>query len=121
MLTATILHNPHCSKSRQALTFLQQHPYNIIVRDYIHQPLSLLELQQWQQALQLRPKCWLRQKEAIFEQLNVDVEHDSDVLQVMTQHPQLIERPLIQIAERAVVGRPLDNLKQLIAATDATL
>lgn len=113
----TILHNPRCSKSRQALALLQQHQADLTVIDYQKTPLSKAELTAVVTKLAITPRDLLRTKEEAYQslQLNNSELSDDALLEAMLAQPKLMERPVIFDDSRAVIGRPPEKVLELLA------
>lgn len=106
-----IYHNPRCQKSREGLEILKNSGEKFKIREYLKEPLSEDELRVLLKKLQLSPIQLIRQKESIwkddFKGLNLS---DAELISLMARHPKLIERPLVEDENRAVVGRPASNI-----------
>lgn len=111
------LHNPSCSKSRAALEVVRTAGIDLPVREYLEEPLSIDELRRIVQLLGVRPIDIVRRGESEFAALGLsDATPDEDVLRAMATHPILIERPIVVRNGRAVVARPLEKVKEMLAA-----
>lgn len=112
-----ILHNPRCSKSRQALQLLQSHGIELPVIEYLQKPLSKAELRELCALLGIKPLDLIRQKEDLFGELGLSHDNgytDAQWLDVLASHPKLMERPIVIYRGRAVVARPPENLLALL-------
>ena len=110
-----IWHNPRCSKSRQALTLLEDHGAEVTVRRYLDDAPSLAELQEAQAQLGLSAVEMMRTGEALFKELGLSKTDPDDVLlQAMADHPKLIERPVVFAGDRAVIGRPPEKVTDIL-------
>jgi arsenate reductase len=112
---ATIWHNPRCSKSRETLARLQDAGVDVTVRAYLDDPPTADDLAAMATRLGLRPRDFLRTKEDAWRALEVDPEDDRAVLAAMATDPRLIERPIVQVGERAVLGWPPDAVDALLS------
>jgi len=112
----TIYHNPRCSKSRQALSLLQQHQIEPTIIDYRKQPPSVGQLKQLLQLAQLKVKDIIRTKEDLYStlKLNQSTPSDDELLAILCQHPILIERPIVYTKNRAIIARPAEKVLELI-------
>lgn len=112
-----ILHNPRCSKSREALTLLQQHALQIEVIEYLKTPLTADELADLLIKLGISARQLLRSKEDEYTQLGLDDMSMSEqqLIDAMVQQPKLIERPVIIKGNKAVIGRPVSNIMSLLS------
>ncbi len=112
-----IWHNPRCSKSRQALTLLEDAGAEPVVRRYLDEPPTAAELDGALTALGLEPWDIARTGEARAKELGLkDMDHDRDTwIELMVANPILIERPIVIAADgRAVVGRPPERVTELL-------
>lgn len=109
------LHNPHCSKSRAARDLVREANIDLPIREYLHNPLTLDELREIVQLLRVRPIEIVRRNEPQFAALGLsDETNDDDVLRAMAEHPILIERPIVIRNGRAVVGRPVEKVREIL-------
>lgn len=110
-----LLHNPRCSKSRQAKAMLEERGVAFRERCYLEEPLSRDELRDLAARLGRPAREWVRRKEAAFAEAGLDEEaKDGAILDAMAAHPILLERPILVRGERARVGRPPDDLLELL-------
>ena len=116
MTIYTIFHNPRCSKSRQALGLLQEQGIEPEVVEYLKTPLSTQTLQNLCQKLGVNVVDMMRTKERDFKELGLGDRGvtDDELLQAMTQNPILLERPIVVCGDKAVIGRPPENVLELI-------
>jgi arsenate reductase (glutaredoxin) len=113
-----IYHNPKCSKSRQALELIQSAEADLNVIEYLKTPPSVSELESLLDMLNCKPEEIVRKKEALFTELGLRENPPQSAqawLEVLAQNPQLIERPIVTDGTRAVIGRPLENVKALLS------
>lgn len=114
-MTDVFLHNPRCSKSRAALELVREAGVELPVREYLQVPLSIEELRGIVQLLGVRPIDIVRRGEPQFAALALsDDTPDEEVLRAMAEHPILIERPIVVLGGRAVVGRPPESVKEIL-------
>ena len=110
-----IYHNPRCSKSRQALALIQEHDFDIDVVEYMKSPLSRAELQELLRKLGFGPRDLIRRFETEFKSAGVsDETSDDELLDLMLAHPRIIQRPVIEVGDHAVVGRPPERALDLL-------
>ena len=117
MSDCTIYHNPRCSKSRQTLALLQERDLDIITVAYLESPPSIEELDRICQALDVEPLGLMRTKEKRFTELGLDKGDQrsrQEWLQLMVDNPILIERPIVVIGDKAAIGRPLENVLNIL-------
>jgi len=116
MSIITIWHNPRCSKSRQTLQLIRDGGFEPSIVDYLEAPPSKAELKDALRRLGLGPRDLMRTKESLYRELSLDDEtlSDADLVQAMIDNPLLIERPIVFRGRRAVIGRPPENVLQLL-------
>ncbi len=112
----TIYHNPRCSKSRQALALLEEHGISPDVRLYLQEPLDRAEMTALLNLLDMKASQLVRRGEAEFKALQLsDETPEGDWLDALLNHPKLMERPVVSRGDKAVVGRPPENVLALLA------
>lgn len=111
----TIYHNPRCRKSREGLAILEDSgkAFNTVL--YLKEPLSKDQLVALLQQLNLKPEALVRKTEKIWktEYSGKDLDENA-IIDAMIKHPVLIERPIVSDGTRAVLGRPPENISQLL-------
>lgn len=115
-MTATIYHNPHCSKSRQTLRLLQERGVEARVIDYLKTPPNAAELGAILKLLDLQPRQLMRRQEAPYKELGLDDPALSreQLIAAMVENPVLIERPVVLANGRAALGRPPENVLAIL-------
>lgn len=116
-MSITIYHNPRCSKSRQTLQLLQDRgiePEQVL---YLDNPPTVKALAALLDKLGMTPRELLRKGEDAYKTLSLADESltDAALLRAMVEHPKLIERPIVVKGDKAVLGRPPENVLDLIA------
>ena len=111
-----IFHNPRCSKSRQALQILQDSNCDIEIINYLETNLNASLIKDVLHKLSLKPRDILRTSEQDYKDNNLKEDNfsDDDLIDYMIKHPKLIERPIVIKEHRAVLGRPPENVLELI-------
>ena len=115
---AQIYHNPRCSKSRETLQLLIDNDVSVEIIDYQLDPPSVARLRELTAKLGRPAKSLLRFQEDIATELQLspdDNRSEDEWLTLLSRHPRLIERPIVVIGERAVLGRPPENVLALLA------
>jgi arsenate reductase len=115
-MTVVIYHNPRCSKSRQALQLLQEHGVEPEIVLYLEQPPTKKQLQELLKKLGIGARELLRKSEDEYRQLGLDdpALSEAAIVAALAAHPKLIERPIVVKGARAVLGRPPENVLQLL-------
>ena len=115
MANVQIWHNPRCSKSRNAVALLEENGVDAEVVKYLDTPPSRAELIAVLDMLGLSAKGLMRNKEDIYKELGINDIHDEDVLiSLMLANPKLIERPIVIKDGKAAIGRPIENIMEII-------
>jgi arsenate reductase len=116
MSDLTIYHNPRCSKSRQTLQIIKDYGLEPTVVEYLKAPLNKFELKNISKLLNRRPKDFVRKNEADFKENNIKniIENDTKLITEMVKFPKIIERPIVISRNKAVIGRPPDNVLELL-------
>ena len=111
-----IYHNPRCSKSRQTLQLLRVAGIEPTIIEYLKTPPKKDELKNISKLLGLRPKEFVRKTEKDFKDnhLSESLEDDDKIIEAMSLSPKIIERPIVVSGVRAVIGRPPENVQELI-------
>jgi arsenate reductase len=110
-----IWHNPRCSKSRQTLALLEARGIQPRVVKYLESPPSRAELEFVLEQLGIEPIELMRTKEKIYKELNLKEIDDPDILiNAMLQHPKLIQRPIVIRGEKVAIGRPPENVVDIL-------
>ena len=111
-----IYHNPRCSKSRQTLEILDQHDLETEIVLYLDNPPSAEEIVSILNKLELNPRDILRKGEDAYKELNLknDKLTNKDLINFMVENPKLIERPIVIRGDKAVIGRPPENVLSLV-------
>jgi len=115
-MTVQIIHNPRCSKSRQALSLLEKHNIEPEIILYLEDAPSVSDLREILLKLDMKPRDIMRTGEKIYKELELaDEGLDNDaLLTVLSGHPILIERPIIITEDKAVIGRPAENILDIL-------
>ena len=84
--------------------------------NYYVQPLTRKKLTELIRKLNLKPRELLRKSEPIYKELGLaeDKFSDSELIALMIEHPDLLQRPIVERGDRAVLGRPVENVKELL-------
>ena len=100
-------HNPRCAKSREALSLLQEKGIAPEIREYLKTPPNKEELTALIVKLGIKALDLVRKTEPIFKDEFKGKElSESEWVEVMVEHPKLIERLILIEGNKAVVGRP---------------
>ncbi|MDX3773728.1 arsenate reductase (glutaredoxin) [Chromatiaceae bacterium AAb-1] len=112
----TIYHNPRCSKSREALSLLEQSGQPFQVIEYLKTPPTADELVSLLQKLNITARQLLRTKEDEYQQQQLDnpALSEQQLITAMVATPKLIERPIVVKGDKAAIGRPVTNISGIL-------
>ena len=112
----TIYHNPRCSKSRETLQLLESRGIKPDVVLYLETPPDAQTLKTLLKKLGLKPRELMRQKEAEYKEMGLQDPSLSDeqLIDAMVECPKLIERPIVVQGKKAALGRPPENVLEIL-------
>jgi arsenate reductase len=114
-MKARIWHNPRCSKSRETLAILEATPgIEIEVVEYLKTPPTAAELARLYARAGITPREGLRAGEPVARELGLADAGDDAILDAMTRHPILIERPLVETDKGVRLGRPPEKVREIL-------
>jgi len=110
-----IYFNPDCSKCKEVLGILDNNACSVEIRNYLQVPPSVEELKVLVQILGCKAMDIVRVKETLFQEQFAHLLMDEDAcLLMLSQHPILIERPILIDGQRALLGRPVEKVFDFI-------
>ena len=111
----TIYHNPRCSKSRTTLALLEEKGIQPEVVRYLETEPGEGEIRQLLDKLGITAAQLVRRGEDAYKSAGLGKDSsEAELIAAMAQHPKLIERPIVVSGDRAVLGRPPENVLDLI-------
>jgi arsenate reductase len=114
-MKARIFHNPRCSKSRATLALLEQRGMDLDIVQYLENPPSRGTLESLLKKLGLKPRDLIRSAEPEFRESGLTLDaSDGELLDLMVAVPKLIERPIVEIGNRARIGRPPERVLEIL-------
>ena len=115
-MKAVIHHNPMCGTSRKTLEILRESGADVTVNEYLKTTPGRDELERLYQRAGISPREGLRAKEPLAEELGLlgDGVTDDAILDAMTKHPILINRPLVETEKGVVLARPQDKVREIL-------
>jgi len=115
-MSITIYHNPKCSKSRQTLELLKSRGIKPVIIEYLKEPPDQATLKKILRLLKMKPRELMRTREDIYKKARLDREDlgDDALISAMIKHPILIERPIVLANGKAAIGRPPENVLEII-------
>lgn len=117
MTDITLYHYSGCSKSRAALALLEERGIQATVVHYLDTPLDAQHISALLKKLGLSARELIRSSESIYSEMALDNPDlsETELIDAMVQAPILIQRPILEVGSRAAIGRPIDNLIELLA------
>lgn len=112
-MKARIYHNPRCSKSRATLALLTARAVELAVVNYLETPLSKNELRELARKLGAPALTLVRVGEPEFEAHAGRALSDDEVFDLLVAHPRLLQRPIVELGDRALIGRPPERVLEL--------
>ncbi len=109
-----ILHNPRCSKSRETLALLESRGLSPQIVEYLKTPPNVTELKDILKALGVPAREIVRKKEAAEAKVDPDALSESALIAAMSEHPEIIERPIVINGAKAAVGRPPERVLDIL-------
>jgi arsenate reductase len=111
----TIWHNNRCSKSRNAVCLLEDKTIQAEVFEYLKTPLTIEQIKDVVKKLGIEPEALVRKGEDIYKSEYKGKELTREEwFEALVKHPVLIERPIIIKGDKAVIGRPIENVEELL-------
>jgi len=109
-----IYHNPRCSKSRETLQLIKDAGVEVEIVEYLNAIPTAEDLKMILMKLNLKPTDILRKGEAVYkEKFKNSNFNDDEWIKVMLEYPKLIERPIVVKGNKAILGRPPQNVLEL--------
>ena len=116
MTDLTLYHNPRCTKSRGTLELLEARGLTPTIILYLETPPDAAQLRDLLRKLNLGARGLLRTGEDEYKTLNLADTglSDEQLIAAMAAHPKLIERPILVVGDKAVIGRPPENILEIL-------
>lgn len=116
MTEVTLYHNPLCSKSRAVLALLEENDITPEIVYYLDDPPDAKALKALLKKLDMNVRDILRRSEPEYDTLGLDDETLAEeiVLDLLVKHPILLQRPVVVAGNRAIIGRPPENVLPFI-------
>lgn len=116
MSDVTIYHNPRCTKSRQTLELLRERGIEPNIVEYLNNPPTAEELKSILEKLGMFAQELMRTGEPEYKELGLfNARYTEDgLIDLMVKHPKLIERPIVVKGNKAAIGRPPENVLEIL-------
>jgi len=112
----TIYQKPTCTTCRQVHAALKESGVNFDAVNYYVDPIPRTKLRELLRKMGLSPRELLRTKEDIYKKLRLGERDltDDQIIDLMVEHPDLIQRPIVEKGARAILARPAERLKEIL-------
>jgi arsenate reductase len=116
MSDLTLYEKPTCSTCRKTAQLLAEHGVDFERVDYYVDPLGEDKLRELLAKAGLRPRDAMRTKEPVYRQLGLAQSDlpDEELIRLMAEHPDLVQRPIVERGDRAVLARPPEKVLELL-------
>ena len=112
----TVYERPTCTKCREMDRYLREAGVDFNKVNYYTEPLSKKKLAELIAKMKIKPRDLLRKSEPIYRDLGLSKGDfsDDELVSLMVKHPDLMQRPIVERGNKAVLGRPTENVKELL-------
>ena len=114
--TITVYEKPTCTTCRQVHGALKESGVDFNAVNYYVEPIGKVKLKDLLRKMGLKPAELLRKNEEAYKQLKPDRKGLSDdaIVDLMIKHPDLIQRPIVEKGDKAILARPAERLKEIL-------
>jgi len=122
-MSIVIYQKPTCTTCRQVYAALKESGVDVESVDYYLDPIPKAKLEELLGKLRMLPRELLRTKEPIYKTLQIAERDlsDAEIVELMVQHPDLIQRPIVEHGDRAILARPADRIREFLSVDSAGL
>jgi arsenate reductase len=112
----TVYEKPTCTKCRELDKLLRESGVSYNKVNYYIEPLSKKKLTELIRKMEISSRDLLRTSEPVYRELGLAKGEftDAEIISLMVENPDLIQRPIVERGDRAVLGRPTERVKQLL-------
>ena len=116
MSDLTFYEKPTCTTCRKTAKLLAERGIDFDRVNYFIDPLGEDKLRDLLRKAGLRPRDAMRTKEPVYRELGLDQadQPDEELIRLMTEHPDLVQRPIVERGDRAVLARPPERVLELL-------
>jgi arsenate reductase len=114
--TITVYEKPTCTKCREMDKLLKERGVDFSKVNYYIEPLTKKKLTELVRKMSISPRDLLRKSEPVYKELGIASGEftDAQLISLMVEHPDLMQRPIVERGEKAVLGRPTENVEELL-------
>ncbi|HMF57000.1 MAG TPA: arsenate reductase (glutaredoxin) [Pyrinomonadaceae bacterium] len=111
-----VYEKPTCSTCRKTDQLLRESGVDFDRVNYYIEPIGEKKLRELISKMGITPRELLRKKESLYKELGLDAQEvsDDELIRLMVEHPDLMQRPIVERGTRAVLGRPVEKIKPLL-------
>jgi arsenate reductase (glutaredoxin) len=115
-LKIVVYQKPTCTTCRQVHAALKESGVNFEAVDYFMDPIPKAKLKELLRKMGMKARDLLRPREEIYRELRLGERDlsEGEIIDLMVQHPDLIQRPIVEKGSRAILARPADRLKEIL-------
>lgn len=115
-MTITVYQKPTCTTCRRVYAALKESGVDFDAVNYYTDPISKTKLKELLKKMGIGARELLRTKEAVYKTLNLAERDlsDAEIIDLMVEHPDLMERPIVEKGSRAILARPAERLKEIL-------
>lgn len=114
--TLTLYEKPTCTTCKKTVELLNQRGIAFEDVDYYIEPLSAEKIRSLLRKASLAPRDIIRTREAVYSDLGLaDSDHtDDELIELMAANPDLVQRPIAELGDRAILARPAERILELL-------
>src|SRR4030095_13040596 len=118
VMSIVIYQKPTCTTCREVYAALKESGVDFAAVDYYVDPIPKAKLVEMRRKMGMSPRQLLRTREAIYKTMRLGDRDlsDDEIVDLMVQHPDLIQRPIVEKGARAILARPAERLKEILYA-----
>jgi arsenate reductase (glutaredoxin) len=113
-MPVTIYHNPRCSKSRETLQLIRESGFQPHIIEYMDSPPSVETLRDLLKKLGMQAGDLVRRKETAFRDMKLASADEQTLIEAMSREPRLIQRPIVVRGRQARLGRPPEDVLEIL-------
>jgi arsenate reductase (glutaredoxin) len=115
-MSIVIYQKPTCTTCREVYAALKESGVDFAAVDYYVDPIPKAKLVELLRKMGISPRQLLRTREAIYKTMRLGDRDlsDDEIVDLMVQHPDLIQRPIVEKGARAILARPAERLKEIL-------
>lgn len=111
----TVYEKPTCTTCRKVANILTEHGIDFEKVNYYMEPFSKSKLRSLLKKMNMKPSELLRKNDDAYKELKLKIENLSEqgILNLMIENPNLVQRPIVEKGERAILARPPEKINDL--------